>query len=316
MDPEIEGRLKRWRACIDSQDPNCIQNQILMIRERNAAWAVFYKSRHFAAKDAKGRYLVNGYFTNFIDRNFFENQLQAIRCLIDPSNFDGPKGVYSVMALLKDMILHKDILSRGNLFAVSGHEYDIQAIEKRSAEYMQQKYAEMKKQGRAIAFYPPENTISTWSRRYHALLDGYCGVAEHRRSQADTILLATLEQWKTELTVQCSRMAEYVNKYIAHSSSQESRAVAKDMEFTYHDIFDAQKCVISVTMKVAELFGITVVAEIHSKDSEFDHIEYPLIDSQHKEELWEHFTSVLITGRHPMKVAESAIGYVSESSPG
>lgn len=176
------------------------------------------------AKD--GGLELNAMMFRLFDAGYAQDQLLSIRKLwTDNYKIDGEKGIYSIKSLIKDMASHAHLMTRQNLFAVSGLEYDTQkqkdAFEKFWTNQIPGK-----------AFEIPEQYHWEKSKKYHEQIDLLSGVESPRRSPTDVVSAKIFEFLNNQMNSAIGpEFDNHVNKFIFHASTPESRRTVEPSEF-------------------------------------------------------------------------------------
>ncbi|MDD4980133.1 MAG: basic secretory protein-like protein [Candidatus Omnitrophica bacterium] len=251
---EFEGRVlfeqfkvKRelWIECLSGKDRNSIFNQIFDMVWNAAVFRVINEARKITAENEEGQKEINGMLHHFIDECFFDSQFLAIRRLTDPAYElrDAERGIFSLFALLNDMRKNIALFTRENFFAAEGLEYDYEAIEKREQEFI----AEQVKNGQRVIWGPRD--LDSWPIKLrHEAIDALSGVSAEQRKPSDVIqekvldcLIKILKDVSTDINL-------YVNKYIAHLATPQSREhyKADEVSITLGHLWNAYKVICQV----------------------------------------------------------------------
>ena len=206
-------KLKEWENMLVGKDIHSIRNQIYDMIRDCAFFRCIKESRKYAAKDDKGDIKQNRMIHYFIIQSFFKTQLLSIRRLTDKRS-----DVYSLYRLIKDIKKNSAILTRKNIFAVHNLPYD---YEKARAEF--DKNADYT-QGFVIE--PPEIALSI---DIHRRIDSVAGISADKRSHDDLVPDNILKQFEDKRK-EIEELCEYVNKFIAHAATPESRKTINDDE--------------------------------------------------------------------------------------
>jgi len=280
-----------WKKCFSSQDRNSILNQIYQMVWNAAVFKVINEARRISPLNAKGQTEINGMLHRFMDRCFFDSQFLVIRRLTDSSPFDGPKGVFSLVSLLKDMKAKVSLITRENLFAIEDLEYDYEAIEQQELAYT----LEQSKSGKN-AYWTSFKGSSHDIRLRHGQIDTLCGVGVDQRKPSDTIRVEVFDYLVTKLDDVSEDVNLHVNKYIAHAATPESREHAKadEVSITLGHLWDAHK----VICQVANFMDVYLLSRAnHSflpvpQYDHFEHIDKSLVSTEGVEVLskaWHEF---------------------------
>ena len=211
---------KQWCECLSGKDIHSISNQVYDLTWGAAVWWILINEpRRYAEQLPEGGVAINPAIHNLIDRWFFESQMAAIRRLITGYSLEGGKGVFSLTALLKDIKDNVHLLTRENILRAGDLPYDYEPIREKHDEFICNSVREGKKSGRI----PRELDWSASADR-HAFLDRLRGVTETSRNPDDIIRPAIIQNMESHLNKACEKVGRYVNKFVAHAATPESRA--------------------------------------------------------------------------------------------
>ena len=268
-----------WRDCLIGDDQNSIFNQIYLLNWNYAIFQIINESRRIQTEKKPDRPEINAPINYFIDRSFLSSHLASIRRLIDGSNSGliGSKSIFSLKALINDMQIKKEELTRERYFTLRELQYsDSEIKEKRRA------FFQLQAQKGENAFLVPKELDSESIEEAHELFDILSNTSRNKRKPDDKINNGKLDSLINKLT-SCKSINIYVNKYIAHSATPESREIenADSLKITLNQIFEAQKNIFIV----AELLAIFLFGEGHialplENPSLYDYLEIPLISNQ------------------------------------
>jgi hypothetical protein len=102
------------------------------------AFRVINEARRITPRDNQGGVQLNALVHQLIDHSFFESQMLAIRRLTDTYPLTGDprkRDVFSLTSLLQDMRNHAHLMTRANMFAAEGLQYDYEAVRHKQIEY-------------------------------------------------------------------------------------------------------------------------------------------------------------------------------------
>lgn len=240
---QFKAKRECWIQCFSGKDHNSILNQIYQMVWNAAVFKVINEARRIASVNAKGQTEINVMLHRFMDTCFFDSQFLSIRRLTDPSPFDGPKGVFSLVSLLKDMKVNASLITRENLFLVEGLEYDYEAIQQRQMEDV----LEQSKGGKS-AYCIPAESDSHFIRLRHEQIDALSGVNAGQRMRGDAVQIKIFDYLIKKIEGASEGISLHVNKYIAHSATPESRKYEKtdDVKITLGHLWDAHKVICQI----------------------------------------------------------------------
>lgn len=230
-------RWKKWCECF-GDDPNSVNNQIIRMLSDYAIWNMVNKSRSYSEKYPDGRLTINHQLHHSIDGWFFQTQMAAIRRLIDTSELEGQRGVYSLVSIINEMIAFCDFLTRENIFEIRKMPYDTESLKEAERKWINENC----KSGEVFQV-PPEFDWHS-SEDLHIHIDILSRTNPENRSPNDKIDVNFLKKVKDELCCECRAFKIIVDKTVAHAATEESRG----------DEYDKLKPKISDILKAQEIF--------------------------------------------------------------
>ena len=240
-----------WRECLKGDDENSVFQQIYVMIWDAAIFRFILESRQTQIKKNPENPPLNVSFHSFLDRNFFQAQAASIRRLADKSKYGltGIKGIYSLYSLIEDINTRRSELTRESFFRL-----------------------------RCI---PSEFDWETTTEA-HVTFDRLCGILARNRKPQDVIAEKVFTRLKDKLDM-CHDVTKYVDKYIAHSATPESRAIENtdSTQITLKHIWDAHQ----IIYEVAEYLSGVLYSEGHfplawKSPSLFDNWDVPLLEHQ------------------------------------
>ena len=217
---DLKAKFKEWENMLLGKDKHSIRNQIYEMIFDCAVFQCINESRKYGDKDDKGNIKRNGMVHYFVTQSFFKTQLLSIRKLVDKdfnrAQRNKPYTVYSLYNLIEDMKNNSALLTRKNILAFHNLPYDYEEATnnfKNETGYTTGPY---------IA--PPEIASS---EDIHRRIDSIAGVAADKRSPDDLVPNNILEQFDDKLA-SIDELCKYVDKFIAHSATPESRKIITD----------------------------------------------------------------------------------------
>lgn len=242
-------------------------------------------------KEIQQRYPVdpplNVAYHTFIDRCFFQTQASLIRRMVDNYGLRGEKGVFSLIALLKDIKSYKDLLTRGKFFQLRGLPYnDLEIRDK------QRKYVADQVRLTPNRFIEIPNELD-WEIivETHNLFDKLSAKNIESRSLNDCIQEDVFILLERKLGV-CENIVTYVNKYIAHSATPESRKIENIdiMKIPLKRIWEAHEAIYMVAEFLSTvLFNVSQVPLPREIPDLFYHWEIPSLENLPNERLRSKF---------------------------
>jgi hypothetical protein len=164
----------------------------------SGVYRVILKAWELAPRTDKGVAQFNVPIAQFIDHTFWDSQILATRRLDDSCDIKGKRGVYSLASVIKDVKKNVHLLTRRNIFAVEGLEYDLSTATKRY------------------------NALRSENR--HNAIDELSGVSSNNRSPSDTVRKEVFDGLSRKMSQACEQVKIIADKFVAHSATPESRA--------------------------------------------------------------------------------------------
>ncbi|MFH2126735.1 MAG: hypothetical protein ABIK12_09475, partial [Pseudomonadota bacterium] len=203
----------------------------------------------------------------------------------------GKKGVCSLNALLLDMQQHLPHVTRFDMITSYGLDYSEEKRKKAREVFVKEQI----KQGQKSWWVPPEcdyDEILLWHVRY----DRLCNKDANTRKPEDNICMEIITNLISKLEKGTLLINNYVNKFIAHRASQDSRGYinADELKITYKHLTDAHKTLTEVaTFLSSEIFGsgIGAVLPLTAIDK-FRYLDVPLLTKENidaLEKVWGDF---------------------------
>ena len=273
-----------WEDTLVGKDKHSIRNQIYEMIWDCAFFQCINESRRYANKDNDGNIKRNGPLHSFINQSFFKTQLLSIRRLTDNRS-----DVYSLFRLIEDIKKNISILTRKNILDFRNLPYDYEkAMEafKKKIDYTKGSF-----------IVPPEITSS---EDIHRRIDSMAGVVSDKRSPDDLFPNNILEQFNDKLA-SIDELCKYVNKFIAHAATPESRKIIPDeIESALGKILNAHKIICETASCIGNKilfcgFGYVLPIPRYGPFDQFDVFEYldePLASTETVEKIrqvWETY---------------------------
>jgi hypothetical protein len=280
----LEKAWALWSDCLRGDDENSIFQQISVMIWDTAIFRFILESRQIQIEKSPDNPPLNISFHSFIDRNYFQAQAVSIRRLADKGKYGlmGKKGVYSLYSLIDDISKRRTELTRESFFELRGIPYDYSKLQQSEKEIIKQQLRENKSAFRI----PPEFDWEI-SAEAHNTFDRLCEVQAQNRKSQDIIVEKVFSRLKAKLNM-CREITNYVDKYVAHSATPESRAVENidSAKITLGHIWNAHQ----IIYEVAEYLSGVLFAEGHAplawkSPTLFDNWEAPLLESIHINQL-------------------------------
>jgi len=272
--PTLAEKRKEWLEVLSGEDRHSIISQITRMTWDATAFGMVNEAVRLAPRDPDGGRQLNGLMHSLLDRAFFTSHMAAVRRLTDKSSWKGTKGVYSLSALLQDMLTHRKLLTREAIFASEGLEYDYEPI--------RQKYFEHKNKEKKPCWVPDE----VWCHKHenrHKQIDRLAGVLAQDRQRGDTVREKVFKDLQNKIDKATEDVKCHVDKCIAHAATPGSREIvgADEAALTLNHLWQAHQHL----SEVAGFLDVYVVSDgclgylaIPQYD-QFKYIERPLIDA-------------------------------------
>ena len=269
---QFKAKREVWVQCFSGKDRNSILNQIYQMVWNAAVFKVVNEARRIAPVNSKGQTEVNGMLHRFIDKCFFDSQFLAIRRLTDAAYElgDPKKGISSMVALLTDIKANASLITRENLFAVDGLEYNYETIQNRELEHV----IEQSKSGVTTCWTSFKGSSHDIKSR-HEQIDVLCGVNPDQRKQFDTIQEIVLEHLIKRVKGASEEVNLHANKYIAHAATPESRGYVKadEVAVTLGHLWDAHKIICQVANFV-DIYILSRASHSFLPVPQYNHLEF------------------------------------------
>lgn len=270
---------KNWVDCLKGDDPNSIFQQISKMIWDTAIFRIIIEGRKSQIRKNPQDPEINGALHSFIDRNYFQSQCAFIRRLTDNSySLTGKRGVYSINALIKDIKNYQEELTRERYLEFRNMPYDYTEIKNKQNEFLINLSLSEQRSER-FSLVPPE---LDWEpiEKAHQTFDRLSGTTPNNRSPNDKITDKVFGRLQEELA-DCQKIIHYVNEYIAHSASLESRSIQDENKsaVTFNRLWKAHQ----IIFEVAEFLSVILFSEGHmalAKESPtfFEFWEKPLYE--------------------------------------
>lgn len=270
----IEQAYENWVNCLKGIDPNSIFQQITSMIWETAVFRIIFEARKLQLAKNHESPKINGALHSFIDRNYFQVQCAFIRRLTDNSPLTGNLGVYSITALINDIKNYKTEFTRETYLRLRKMPFDYTEIRIRAYEFY-------RNQPPGKAFFVPSELNWETIEEAHQTFDRLSGVSPAERKPVDQIADHVFSRLQERLST-CQKIKKYVDKFVAHSATPESRSIYDevDSEITLKYLWEAQKTL----FEVAEFISVVLFSESHmalvfENPGFFEFWDVPLVDS-------------------------------------
>lgn len=243
----MKAKFKEWEEWLVGDDINSIGNQIYSMIWDSAVFQSINESRKYAHTNENGEIELNGMVHQFINKCFFETQALAIRRILDKNISIGKRSVISIYRLVDDIEKHSHLLTRKNILAAHDFPYNYEQEKRRLSDEAFQKNP----LGTCVAMGQEYNKCCI-SEETHKLIDSLAGLDSSSRSPNDRIRPQILIWLKQRLS-DCEKIGVFVDKFIAHSATPESRSYRnpQELDVTLGQILEAHK----ITCQIALFLG-------------------------------------------------------------
>ncbi len=220
-------KLDEWAQLLGHDDVNSIGRQTAHMLWRSAFYRSINTSRQFLPENGEGNKKANRILHEFIDEGYLTIHAAGVRRLLDAYSISGARGVYSLPSLLEDIAAHAYALTRANVLEVRGLEYDFEMARARARK---ESHDEARRAGRSASFVDRGSWVA---EQWHETMDKLCGVSKANRLPSDSPPRAKFTTLRQELMDAGAGVQKYMDKYIAHAATPESR---KDTGADYHTL--------------------------------------------------------------------------------
>lgn len=253
----LDQAWQRWNDCLLGDDVNSIFQQIVSIIWDTAIFRIIVEVRksRFKSNPIETQYYTLLY--EFVDRNYFNAQVSSIRRLIDRTSLQGKQGVYSIGALISDIKKYRSELTREKYFKLRGLPYDYESIKQKELEQEKNNLKfEIKNE-----FYFGEPEFD-WENilQNHIIFDRLSMKNADERNPDDLISEQFINKLSEKLE-ECKKIKNFVDKFIAHSATVESRLeTLPDFSITYGQLWETQKTLyLLANLLSISLFGTELI---------------------------------------------------------
>jgi hypothetical protein len=279
MCDQLKEKFDEWREWLLGEDVHSIRNQIRTMIWDSAVFQIINEARNYAPRDDKGQIRLNAHVHNFINRCFFDTQAMAIRRLVDRDTCQGPKSVTSLYRLLEDIEKHADLLTRENMLGALALPYD----------YMRTKDELRRARDRTSKSWGKDREDCDLSEYAHKCMDFLAGVDACARKPHDTARPDIFE-WLKRRLADCDAVRNFVNKFLAHSATPESRAAIPEehIDVSLGQILNAHKTICQIAECVSQnLFLSSMGGPLPRVPDVFKYFEEPWATKEAVEKLRE-----------------------------
>jgi hypothetical protein len=270
----LEQAWKNWVDCLKGDDTNSIFQQITLMIWDTAIFRIIVEARQSQIRKNPQDPEINGALHSFIDRNYFQSQSAFIRRLTDKSyGLTGKRGVYSVVALINDIGSYRVELTRETFLKFRNMPYDYTEVQNREREFI-------RNQPLGKGFFIPSEYDWESIEETHQFFDRLSGTTHNYRNPNDLVAERVFVRLQEKLAA-CQGITKYVDKFVAHSASPESRSIQDETTstITFKHLWEAQQ----ILIEVAEFISVVLFSEGHmalaiENPTFFEFWETPLVE--------------------------------------
>jgi len=215
----------KWIEWLHGEDPHSISKQIYSMLWNYALFISVNELRRIASKEPEKEIGFNGPVIRLLDAGFATAQAVTIRRLIEKPKKSPKWAVISLRRVLKEIEDNLDLITRENYVCYDGLPYDYDMVHKRWLSTLPKTKNGI--QAGSLPAYGPN--AFHMSERVHKNFDILAQVHPKERSRNDKIKIGVLGHLENEIN-KCENIKKFVNKFIAHAASPETRAPLSDDE--------------------------------------------------------------------------------------
>ena len=281
----LDQAWKNWDACLNGGDTNSIFQQLTIMIWDTGIFRIILTARQSQLRKNPQEPEINDALHSFIDRSYFQSQSVIIRRITDKSfPLSGIKGVYSLHALIKDIENYKNELTRKSFMELKGLPYVNEETWKRHEMYV------LSHLPRKCVITPPElDWLSIEDAQ--CKFDRLAGVSANDRNPNDQIDGNVFKKLQARLSV-CTEITSHVDKFIAHSSTPDSRLIQNYNEttITLNHIWEAHRAIFEVANFLSStLFGRDHMALAIENPSFYTFWDKPLFENREFDSIHDPF---------------------------
>lgn len=248
----IDQAWQNWIVCLKGEDKNSIFNQITLMLWDAAIFRIILESQKDKYEKNSQEPRINQQFSSFIRRNFIHTQCVFIRRLSETGyKLTGKKSTYSLGAIINDLKNYREELNREKYLELRDLKYDYSEIQRKQIAFVLQNHPDES--------IPIPQELDWWKARdAQETFDKLSQTNIENREPTDLIDGNLLERLKNKLD-DCRKINSYVNKFIAHAATIESRSIINfdELNLTLNNIWEAHEIIYKVANFLsAVLFSI------------------------------------------------------------
>lgn len=281
LEGQIE-RIRRWREAFND-DTTGIHKTVQDLLWNYAAFQTTVQIVRLASEQQDEGATPNQMLFNLICEGYWSNLLLGTRRLLDNDALKGPKGVYSIRSVVKDVEVSRGWLNRKMYVEkVQNAEYDNMRLRLETDRDL------------ATANVPvwTSNELGL-SDAAHKYFDELSGVAPPNRSSDDLIDPAIFIKIEARLA-SLDKIADHATTHVAHSGNEESRNIKKELEnFGTQEARAALKQLKEVSTLIGVWFANEGSAGLATfLGDQFEGLDQPIVRSSDIQKLEEHWQAM------------------------
>lgn len=237
---EYRERRRLWRDCLGSDDKHGLWAQVWRVTFNAAVYRTVNRAIELAPAASEGGRQLNGMVFDLFHDAFFESTLIRVRRLaeVEPHGIDkGPRAVYSLGTLLKDMEDHAHLMTMENVLLMEAERDSDEWWRRERREHME-----------VLLRQTSGGKCASVPRSFFVTLRG-------------------------RMNEKTRKLADYVDKYIAHAASPESRATVSQDGPSFLDVMAALR-VIHETAEFASVYLLDGTSHGRMPIVSFDQFAY------------------------------------------
>ena len=241
-----------------------------------AAFRTTVRIVQLAGEKTDTRPPLNQMMFNLVSQGYWSSLLLGTRRLLDKAPINGPKGVYSIRSVVRDVKESQRWLNRRiYVEKVRGAQYDLDRLR-------QEEYNCVAAANKPAMWIGTESMVSEAA---HHHFDTLSGVSPIERNPSDLISDAIFKKIESRLS-NLDRITDYTSSHVAHAGNRQSR---QDRELGDFDIREAEKTLRQLK-EIADLVGVWFANQGGAGLStylgdQFDGLDHPVVDTADLAEL-------------------------------
>lgn len=254
---QLETARSAWSFALLGSDINCVHEQLTQLSIDIASYSIVFAGMTDRRKGRQGR-LRNPLLIEMVSRGFATLAATALRRQADSFDLNAAErgrdtSVYGLAPILKDMLARPEALTRANMLQAELLPFDYLVEEAEFARLVARRVG-------AGGTGHPNMAVPRWmrSKDRHEAIDRLTGTCPATRTANDQVPASVLTRALSDVTSACARAKSVVDQYIAHASTEPSRASrgSRDAAITLTDIHAAHRTCCQVTLfLVNDLLG-------------------------------------------------------------